>query len=335
LEIRRRREGVMSNRQMKPAATSVGLHRFAVLAALGTFLVLLAGASVTSTGSGLAVPDWPLSYGQLFPPMVGGVLFEHGHRMIAGVVALLLFGLAFWAWKAERRGWVQYLAGLAVTLVVAQALLGGVTVLMLLPASVSVAHAGTAMLLFGVVVILAAVTSPGWHRAGELALPGAHRLGLLALLITLLVFAQILVGAVMRHIGAGLACPDFPLCHGALIPPLDSLYMATHFYHRVGGYLVTVAVWGLLLASLRWLPEASGVRRLAVLAAVLVLAQFALGAASILTRLSPPITVLHHAGGAALFGLLTLITVWSFRLGHGSETSAPEIAHQLAGSPAS
>jgi cytochrome c oxidase assembly protein subunit 15 len=313
-------------------------HRFAVLSALATYVVLIAGASVTSTGSGLAVPDWPLSYGELFPPMVGGVLFEHGHRMIAGAVALMLFVLAFWAWKVERRGWVQYLTGLGVTLIVVQALLGGITVLMLLPASVSVAHAGLAMLLFGAVLIIAAVTSSGWRDTGsatsEAAAASARKLGGFSLLVTALVFGQILIGAVMRHIGAGLACPDFPLCHGELVPPLDSLYMASHFYHRTGAYLVTVAVWGLFFAARSWVPGASGARRLATLAALVVVVQFVLGVASVLTKLSPPVTVLHHAGGAALFGLLTLLTLWAFRLGHRREVRAPEVGHQLAGSPA-
>ncbi len=116
-------------------------HRYAVLVAAATLLLIFAGGLVTSTGSGLAVPDWPLSFGQLFPPMEGGVLFEHGHRMVAAFVGLLTVVLAVWAWILGVRPAIRWLATAAVFLVVIQGVLGGITVLYRLPLWVSVAHA--------------------------------------------------------------------------------------------------------------------------------------------------------------------------------------------------
>src|SRR3990167_2457625 len=117
------------------------LRRYAQFTAIATFVLLIAGGLVTSTDSGLAVPDWPLSYGMWFPPMVGGIFYEHGHRMIAGVVGLMILGLAAWLWMRETRRWVRVLGYSAAGAVVLQALLGGLTVLLLLPPSVSIAHA--------------------------------------------------------------------------------------------------------------------------------------------------------------------------------------------------
>ena len=123
---------------MTPAA----LRRYTKLVAGSTFLLLLAGGMVTSTGSGLAVPDWPLSYGQWMPAMEGGVLYEHGHRLIAGFVGALIAMEALWLGRRETRVWVRRLGWLALGGVVLQALLGGATVLLRLPDPVSIAHAG-------------------------------------------------------------------------------------------------------------------------------------------------------------------------------------------------
>ena len=134
-------------------------HRYAVVCACATAVLLVAGGLVTSTGSGLAVPDWPLSFGRLFPPMTGGVLFEHGHRLIAALVGLLTIGLAVWFGRSEPRAWVRRLSYLAIGAVVAQGLLGGLTVLLRLPPSVSVLHACLAQGFFCIVVLLAVCTS--------------------------------------------------------------------------------------------------------------------------------------------------------------------------------
>ncbi|HXH28595.1 MAG TPA: COX15/CtaA family protein, partial [Candidatus Polarisedimenticolia bacterium] len=140
--------------------SAIRRHRYAVLVAVCTVALLAAGGLVTSTGSGLAVPDWPLSFGRFFPPMRGGVLFEHGHRMVAASVGLLTIVLALWFQRRERRSWVRRLAWTALGLVIAQGILGGITVLLRLPASVSVAHACLAQAFFCVVVTLAVATAP-------------------------------------------------------------------------------------------------------------------------------------------------------------------------------
>jgi len=307
------------------------LARFARITAGATFLLLMAGASVTSTGSALAVPDWPLSYGKVFPRMTGGVLFEHGHRMIAGVVAVLILVLCVWARRSEPRAWARRLAYAAGALVLVQAALGGLTVLLLLPPAVSVAHAATAMLVFSCVVSFAVVTSRAWLESAAGVSARAARLAPWTAAATALVFAQILVGAVMRHLGAGLAFPDFPLAGGQLVPVLHSMYQAIHFFHRVGGVLVTLAVWTLAASAFGLKREAPVVWKLAYYAAILVVFQFALGAASILTGLNPFVTVAHHAGGAALLALLLSCTLWCFRLARPAQ--AP-LSRPLAGEAA-
>src|ERR1700730_4331426 len=119
----------------------MGLHRFAVGTACATLVLIVAGGLVTSTESGLSVPDWPLSYGRLMPPMVGGVFYEHGHRMVATAVGLLTVVLAIWRRRPAPRAWVRRLGCAALAAVLAQVGLGGLTVIFLLPTAISVAHA--------------------------------------------------------------------------------------------------------------------------------------------------------------------------------------------------
>ena len=178
------------------------LHRYAIATAIATFLLLIAGGLVTSTDSGLAVPDWPLSYGMWFPPMVGGILYEHGHRMIAGVVGIMILVLAIWLRNVEPRRWVRWLGYSAFGAVILQALLGGVTVLLLLPPRVSIAHACLGQTVFCLVVGLAWCTTPGWSSA--LPQEGNWQPRMLAFLgvgIALLTALQLLLGAIIRHTG--------------------------------------------------------------------------------------------------------------------------------------
>src|SRR5437762_3106025 len=141
-----------------------GLNRFALLVACATFFLIIAGALVTSNDAGLATPDWPLSNGQVFPKMVGNLFWEHGHRLVATTVGLLTIVLSIYVWTKEKRQWVRRLALFALLAVVAQGLLGGLTVKLMLPLAVSTAHATLAQLFFCTTVSLAVVTAPSWHR---------------------------------------------------------------------------------------------------------------------------------------------------------------------------
>ena len=190
------------------------MYRFAQVTTGAAFLLVIAGGLVTSTGSGLAVPDWPLSYGTLFPPMVGGIRYEHTHRMIAAGVGLLILLLAAWVQAAEQRRWVRRLAWGCFALVVAQGLLGGATVLLQLPAAVSVSHAMLGQITFAALAVLTRVLSPTW-RNGTVTHPSqsarhfvtprasaqAPALFRLSVATTGLLLAQLLLGAAMRHAG--------------------------------------------------------------------------------------------------------------------------------------
>src|SRR5208283_1970872 len=139
-----------------------GLHRFAVLTAGATFCLIFIGGLVTSTGSALAVPDWPLAFGKLIPAWQGGIRFEYGHRLAAGTVVILTLILMAWAWRAEPRRWVRQLVMLAFGLIIVQAILGGITVLFELPLAIAVTHAATAQALFCLMVSIAIFTNPRW-----------------------------------------------------------------------------------------------------------------------------------------------------------------------------
>jgi len=282
-----------------------GPHRLAVLTAGATLALLFIGGLVTSTGSGLAVPDWPLSFGQVFPPMVGGVLFEHGHRLAAAGVGCLTLVLALWVVVREPRPGVRALGLLALLTVVLQGILGGVTVLYRLPLAVSVAHACLAQVFFCLIVTLAVVTGRDWVATHPST--GSASLRTLAAVTTGLLFVQIALGALMRHMGAGLAIPDFPLAFGRLLPPLVTPHIAVHFAHRMGALLVTVAVGWTVALALGGTTDRR-IHRPALLAAGLLVLQLILGAATIWSgRAVLPATAHLMIGGALLATSLVLV----------------------------
>ncbi len=286
-------------------------HRLAVTCSVATGLLLVAGGLVTSTGSGLAVPDWPLSFGRFFPPMVGGVLYEHGHRLVAASVGLLTVAQAIWFLRRERRAWVRRLAILAVPAVIAQGLLGGATVLLRLPTAVSVAHACLAQAFFCLTVALALSTSRGLVSPAPRPLPadGVPPLWGLGAAATLLVYVQLVLGAVVRHTGAGLAIPDVPLAFGRLVPPLISFEIAIHFAHRVGALVVAAAVAWTAARVLRRHRGRPDLARPARLALGLVGAQILFGALTVATRLAVLPATAHVVVGALLLASCLVLTL--------------------------
>ena len=295
-----------------------GLHRFAVVVACATLCLIVAGGLVTSTESGLSVPDWPLSYGKLMPPMVGGIFYEHGHRMVATTVGILTVILAVWLARKEPRRWVRGLGWAALGAVVAQGVLGGMTVIFLLPTAVSVAHACLAQTFFCIVVTLAVVTSPRWRDGRPATLTSASRVGAWTVAA---VFVQLLIGAVMRHDKAGLAIPDFPLAFGRVIPPIASFAVGIHFAHRVWALVVAGLVAGCAAAGLR--SKRPGLARTGIALAGIVLVQIALGAATVLTKKAVPIATAHVATGALLLGIALAFTLGARRIPAPAAAGAP------------
>jgi cytochrome c oxidase assembly protein subunit 15 len=324
------------------------LHRFSLFTAASTLFLIFAGGLVTSTGSGLAVPDWPLSYGMLFPPMVGGIFYEHGHRMIASVVGLLTVILAIWIWKSERRRWLRYLGFGALAAVILQGILGGITVLYLLPTPISVTHACLAQTFFCITVSIVMFTSPGWQKPVA-AIPGAagQSLRRLAVATTAIIYLQLILGAVMRHTNSGLAIPDFPLSFGNLIPPFSALTvdstapfplpLATykmrvfiHFLHRAWALVVSVVV--ICLCS-RILVRHQDLKKLvnpALLLLGLLITQVTLGALVVWTEKGVSVTTFHVAVGASTLATSLVLTIRAWRMSISESTRSQPIG-KLAG----
>jgi cytochrome c oxidase assembly protein subunit 15 len=299
------------------------LHRFAWVTAAWAFFVIFAGGMVTSTHSGMAVPDWPQSFGTWTPKMVGGVFYEHGHRMVAGMVGVFTIVLALWSAFVEKRLKARLLSWLALAAVVLQALFGGLTVLLgtyygwdHTSPLVSSMHASLAQLFFSIVVSFAVVTAPGW-----LARPQTERRiipatwPLLGVATVLAVYLQIILGAVLRHQEAGLIIPDFPLSYGHLIPlaELQDGRVALAFSHRSFAYLVVALALTLAEKVLRGSDE-RWLRMPALLLAAAVLLQASLGAFSIWTGLKPVVTALHVIGGSLVLASSLALTLRLFKV---------------------
>ncbi len=283
------------------------LSWFTRFTALNTLFLIFAGGMVTSTESGLAVPDWPLSYGMLMPPMVGGIFYEHGHRMVATWVGFLVVLQTLWIWFVEEREWLRWLAVASLGMVITQGLLGGLTVIYLLPPAVSVSHACLAQAFYSVTIVLAYLTTPGTDEALTEESLVSPKAWIPPCVVAAAIYIQLILGATMRHLGAGLAIRDFPLAMGQIIPPMQSKEIFFHFAHRVGALVVTaLVIWGTTRIQ-KLGPSATAARRLSLFACLIVLVQFSLGAAVVLMEKPPTLTSLHVVNGAFLLGIWILI----------------------------
>jgi len=295
-------------------------HLYAVLVAASTAVLIFAGGLVTSTGSGLSVPDWPNTYGWFmftFPleKMVGGIRYEHSHRLIASTVGFLIMMLALWLRLAEPRAWVRRLGYIALGAVITQGILGGITVLWYLPDPISIAHASLAQLVFCLTVAIALVTSPGWQRAyaTQGPAPDDRALQRIAVATTGLIYLQILVGATMRHTDAGLAIPDFPWAFGHVLPTHWDAKIAIHFAHRIGALVVSTAILATTAHVFYHHRSRPELWRPAVLLLLLLASQITLGALTVLSQKHYIINSLHVVTGASVLVTSLVLTLRSHR----------------------
>jgi len=278
-----------------------------------TLALLLLGRVVHATNSSLACPDWPTCFGTMLPEMTGGVFWEHLHRLVAGGLILLWILATYLAWGPGRdRPGIRMASVAGLVLLLVQATVGGVTVLLRLPDAISTSHLGLALLFLALATVLTLVTSPHWGtgQASDHA-SSVRILRMPALLLTMLVFLQSLLGGWVRHSEAGMACPDVPLCLGRWIPVFSSHLVTFHFAHRVAGLtvgLAALALGGYVLAKrmamhVRWLAAA-------VIAAVTI--QILLGFTAVVTRLSVAPVSVHSLMSAILVTLLVVIVTYTW-----------------------
>lgn len=307
------------------------LHRYTILLVGVTFLLIFIGGLVTSTDSGLSVPDWPTTYGHFmfsYPisKMVGGILYEHGHRMVASIVGLLTVILVIWLWLKEPRRWVRWFGVGALLAVIIQGILGGITVLLKLPTAVSVAHGTIAQTFFCMTIGLAVFTSKSWQEVqGPVVDTGKPSLPALSVVLTALVFVQLILGAIMRHMGAGLAIPDFPLSWGRLIPPLVNNQIIINFMHRLGAFLVSVALfWTYIRISKNFKGQTLLFKSAAILLLALIV-QIVLAAITVWSKMAVIPTTAHVANGALILGLSFYLTLQIMKRVESSSSIQEEV----------
>jgi cytochrome c oxidase assembly protein subunit 15 len=280
---------------------NVRLHRFAVVVAICTLFLVVAGGLVTSNDAGLSVPDWPLSYGKLMPKMEGGIFFEHGHRMVATTVGILTIVLAIWLTRAEKRRWLRQLGWIALAAVIAQGVLGGMTVIFMLPKPVSISHACLAQLFFSTTVLIALFTSREWLQDRPLVDDsGAPSLHTLACAVPICVLAQLALGAAARHKALGV------------------------LMHILGAPLVTGMILWMVVRVLVRHSSHEPLRRSALILLSIATVQVFLGMAAYMSRIATidapqpmavmvGFTVAHVAVGALTMAASVVMAVEVFR----------------------
>jgi len=280
-------------------------HIFSTVVACFTLVLIVAGALVTSNDAGLSVPDWPTSFGSLYkiPRMVGGVRFEHTHRMVAELIGLLTIVIAVWTWRTDRRRWMKYLAVGALATVIAQGILGGLTVLFFLPPAISTAHAAVAQTFFCIAVCIALFTGQQWvEEVPRIEFDGRRpSLQTLTILSIFILYVQLILGAMFRH-------------HGMSWLP-----------HVLNAALVCGVLAWTSIRALAMYAKISAIRQPAVAMLGLMIAQLCLGFTAFLTRVAwgkdavqpelPMVisTVAHVAVGALLLATAVVLAIQVWR----------------------
>ena len=298
-------------------------YRAFTVSVFWTLGLLYLGSVVHATESSLACPDWPTCFGTMMPEMTGGVFWEHLHRLVAGGL-VLLFGLSTWLAKTptQDQPWIfrACLAGLG--LLIVQSIFGGLTVIYRLPDLISTTHLGLAFIFLALVTVLASATGPLKTFESPLG-ETANRITILASASAALIFIQSLIGGLVRHMDAGMACPDAPLCLGELVPPLVNSTITLHFTHRLIGIVAALLIIGLSIWILR-VSAPKPLRLLGLLAAALVVTQVIIGFVSVLTSLAVIPVSLHTLIAAGLLATLVRLATLA-RLSPKSISSTSEI----------
>ena len=297
-----------------------------------TLFLIFVGALVKSHEVGLSVPDWPTTYGYQmfsfpFSDMVGGIFYEHGHRMIATIVGFMTLILSVIVYFSNSRIWIKKITFLALGLVILQGIFGGLTVLLFLPAYISIIHAILAQTFLMLTILIAySLSKESMNKLDEekinyifLTRPAAY--------VIITIYLQLILGAITRHTESGLAIPDFPLSAGYLFPPfnqdminiiqsmhfdvglpyVDLYQIVIHYCHRVGALLVALSIIYFVWKSINLKIISKRIRQLTALLITLFIIQISLGAMTIWTLKNPLITSIHVLNGAMLLGVGTLI----------------------------
>ena len=310
----------------------IWVRRLSKLLVILTLILIFAGALVKSHEVGLSVPDWPTSYGyQMFSfplaDMIGGIFYEHGHRMIATIVGLMTLILAFTIYYTDHSFWLKKTAFFALGLVIIQGLFGGLTVLLFLPTPVSVIHALLAQTFLMVTILISYGLSK--ERENRMLNKSADYKVLIfpTYLVTGLIFIQLIIGALMRHTQSGLAIPDFPLSGGYIIPTFSQEMLNTiqsmqfesglpfvtlsqiiiHYFHRIGALAVSISIGWLTWNIIQSRISNERIYRLAGFLITLLIIQITLGAFTIWSVKEPFITSIHVVNGAVILGVSTLL----------------------------
>jgi cytochrome c oxidase assembly protein subunit 15 len=278
------------------------VHRFAIFVVCWTILLLIAGALVTSNEAALSVPDWPLSYGTLTPPMVGGIRYEHSHRVIAGVLGLLSIVLAVWVWAKDERRWLRWFSVIAVAGIAAQAVLGGEVVRQLLHYWLPVMHACFAQIVFAALLSIAVFTSRWWIAdQPQVENTGSPSIHSLAIANAAVIYLQVILGAAFRH----KEIPVWP--------------------HMVGALIVLGMVIWLAAVLRRRFEKSAAISKTRIILHAILGTQLLLGLGAYWSRVTTAdapqpmplmvtLTVLHTVVGAILFGVSILIVLLCYRL---------------------
>src|SRR5436309_11381134 len=331
------RQSTLANSAVTDRRHSQWLNRFAWLACIATLLLICSGGMVTSKGVGLAVPDWPTTFGYnmfLFPvsKWIGGVLFEHTHRLIASTIGFLTIILAIWIWRTEDRQSVKTLGLIAVAGVILQGILGGLRVTMLKD-QIGIFHACLAQAFLGLIVLIAIVTANFWRSlAPDVGLRKIAPIKTLALATTIAIYVQLALGATMRHQHKDLAILDFPTANGGWIPDtsaaaltkinawrdaralsdVDAFQVWLQMAHRFLALIIAIIVVAFCLRIWRDAHAIAALRRLSILWGVLFLLQFTLGAWTIWSNKAADVATSHVALGAIMlsFGVSAWAICW-------------------------